>query len=87
MKEIITVFISMLFAEMADKTQLAVISFASKSSKPFNVWLGASLAFCVTNFLAVIFGCAFNKIFPHIYLKYISGIIFITIGLIFLLSK
>lgn len=87
MKEVITVFISMLFAEMADKTQLAVISFASKSTKPFNVWLGASLAFCVTNFLAVVLGCGFNKILPHIYLKYISGVIFITIGIVFLISK
>lgn len=87
MKEIITVFVSMLLAEMADKTQLAVISFASKSTKPFNVWLAASLAFCVTNFLAVMLGCSFNKIIPNLYLKYISGVVFIVIGVFFLFSK
>ncbi|MCS7231041.1 MAG: TMEM165/GDT1 family protein [Elusimicrobiota bacterium] len=87
MKEIITVFISMLFAEMADKTQLAIISFATKSSKPLNVWLAATLAFCFTNFLAVAIGSTLHKLFPYYYLKYISGVIFIIIGIVFLFSK
>ncbi|MEN3013075.1 MAG: TMEM165/GDT1 family protein [Endomicrobiia bacterium] len=87
MKEIIIVFFSMLFAEMADKTQLVAISFTTKSFKPLNVWLGATFAFCITNFLAVILGSVFSKIFPYHYLKYISGIIFIVIGIIFIFSK
>lgn len=87
MKEIMATFITILIAEIGDKTQFAVISFASKSLKPFYVWLGASLAFLVTNFIAVILGTNIAKIFPHEYIKYISGIIFITLGILTILSK
>lgn len=87
MKEIITVFISIFVAEIADKTQFAVISFATKSLHPFNIWFAATLAFCVTNLIGIIIGQGFAKICPTEVIKYISGSIFIIIGLVTIIGK
>ncbi len=87
MKELITTFLTILVAEMGDKTQLAVIGFAAKSLRPINIWLGATLAFLVTNLISIILGVNIAKIFPHEYIKYISGLLFIAIGILTILSK
>lgn len=87
MKEIITTFIAIFLAEIADKTQFAIISFSSKCVSPVNVWLGATLAFCVTNLVAVLLGYNVSKFFPPEIIKYISGSLFIIIGIITILSK
>jgi len=87
MKELITTFITIFLAEMGDKTQFAVMSFAAKSLKPINIYLGATLAFLVTNLISVILGVNIAKIFPHQYIKYISGLLFILIGTLTILSK
>ncbi|MCX7716743.1 MAG: TMEM165/GDT1 family protein, partial [Endomicrobia bacterium] len=39
MKEIITTFIAIFLAEIADKTQFAIISFSAKSLSPVNIWV------------------------------------------------
>ncbi len=87
MNEIILIFISVLAAEIGDKTQLAIISFASKTSKPFYIWLAASLAFLFMNLISVFLGQNIAKFLPHQYIKYLSGTIFIIIGLLTILSK
>jgi putative Ca2+/H+ antiporter (TMEM165/GDT1 family) len=87
MKELITTFITIFLAEMGDKTQFAVMCFATKSLKPINIYLGATLAFLVTNLISVILGVTIAKIFPHQYIKYISGLLFILIGTLTILSK
>ncbi len=87
MKEIITTFITIFFAEIADKTQFAVISFAANSKQPFNIWLGATLAFCITNLLGIVFGCVLCNFFKPDVMKYISGAVFIIIGIWTLISK
>lgn len=87
MNELITTFITIFIAEIADKTQFAIISFTTKGFKPINVWLGATLAFCVTNFLGVLLGFSITKVFPHEILKYISGCVFILVGIITIFSR
>lgn len=87
MKEIITTFIAIFLAEIADKTQFAIISFSTKCSSPFNIWIGATLAFCVTNFIGVVLGTNMAKFFPQEVLKYISGSVFIIIGIITMFSR
>jgi putative Ca2+/H+ antiporter (TMEM165/GDT1 family) len=87
MKEILTVFITMFLSEIADKTQFALISFASKSKNLFKIWLAATLAFCATNLIAVVLGCQLNKFLPPSIIKYLSGIVFIIIGIYTILSK
>ncbi len=87
MKEIITTFFTIFLAEIADKTQFAVISFAANSKSPFNIWLGATLAFCLTNLLGVLFGCLLCNVFKPEIMKYISGAVFILVGIWTLISK
>jgi len=87
MKEMLTVFITIFLSEIADKTQFAVISFATKSKNLFKIWLAATLAFCMTNFLAVVLGYQINKFFPSSTIKYLSGSVFIIIGIYTILSK
>jgi len=87
MKELITTFITIFLAEMGDKTQFAVMCFATKSLRPINIYLGATSAFLVTNLISVILGVTIAKIFPHQYIKYISGLLFILIGTLTILSK
>lgn len=87
MKELLTTFLAIFIAEMGDKTQFAIMSFATKSSKPFYIWFGASLAFLVTSFLAVILGQSITKFFPQNLIKYISGSLFIIIGIWTIFSR
>ncbi|MCS7227395.1 MAG: TMEM165/GDT1 family protein [Endomicrobia bacterium] len=87
MKEIITTFIAIFLAEIADKTQFAIISFSAKSLSPVNIWVGATLAFCVTNFIGVVLGYNISKFFPLELVKYISGSVFIIIGVLTIIYK
>ncbi|MCX7956867.1 MAG: TMEM165/GDT1 family protein [Endomicrobia bacterium] len=86
MKEFFIIFISVLLAEMADKTQLAIVCYATKM-KPLIVWIASSSAFLVTNLIAVLVGCNLDKILPSIYIKYFSAAIFILVGIIIIISK
>jgi len=87
MKEFITVLITIFLSEIGDKTQLAVFSFATKSSNLFKIWLAATLAFCITNFIGIIIGGQINKFLPYNVIKYLAGTIFIIIGITTIFSK
>jgi len=77
-----------LFAELGDKTQLAVLALAGKTKKWKQLFLGVVLAFAVTDGLAIAFGSLLTKLVPIEYIKIASGIIFIVFGvLLFLNSK
>ncbi len=73
-------FITLLIAEMGDKTQLAVFSLVADSKMPLAVFLGASLALMVVTLIGVLFGGLITKIIPPYYLKIGAGILFLGIG-------
>ncbi|MCK4539359.1 MAG: TMEM165/GDT1 family protein [Candidatus Krumholzibacteria bacterium] len=81
-KVLLTVFWTVLFAELGDKTQIATLLFASDSdTHTFSVFLGASLALLVTSALAVIFG---NYLSQHLHPRLMSSIAgagFVVIGI------
>ena len=56
MKTFMTAFGLIFLAELGDKTQLAAITMASETGKPWHVFLGAALAFTVLTFVAVFLG-------------------------------
>lgn len=87
MKELITTFATIFIAEVADKTQFAVISFTVRGFNPVSVWLGATLAFCVTNLLGVLLGFTVSKFLPPEVLKYVSGCVFIIVGILTIFSR
>lgn len=82
LKIFLTIFITVLFAELGDKTQLATLLFATnKENSKFLVFLAASLALILATSIAVILGDALSKYINPKYLTWIAGIGFIIIGI------
>jgi putative Ca2+/H+ antiporter (TMEM165/GDT1 family) len=74
-------------AEMGDKTQLAAMTMAAESKKPWAVFLGASLALVAVSGLGVIVGSAIGNYVPIIWVKRLAAVAFIVIGVLILLDK
>jgi len=79
-----SVFISALlmlfFAELGDKTQLAVVGLASTESG-LSVWIGSTLALVSTSALGILAGRALLRYISVIWLHRASGVLFIAFAL------
>ena len=81
-KILTTVFTSVFFAELGDKTQLATMLFASdKETSKLTVFLGAAAALVVTSAIGVAAGSVVSNYVSEKTLQYIAGIGFIGIGI------
>ncbi|MCO4763980.1 MAG: TMEM165/GDT1 family protein [Myxococcales bacterium] len=80
-------FALVFLAEMGDKTQLATMNLAAGSSSRWAVFLGSAAALVATSAVAVFGGEALARIIDPIWLKRGAGVLFIVMGLMFLLSK
>jgi len=78
---VVLAFATLFFAEMGDKTQLAVITLVADSKAPLSVFIGASAALMAVTLVGVFFGGAITKVVPAHYLKIGAGILFVGIGL------
>lgn len=87
MRTFLTVLFSVFLAEFADKTQLAVFSFATTSKSKLIVLLGAITALSLSSVLAVLFGDFICKFVSPRVIRIVSGTIFIAIGLLTILLK
>ncbi|MCK4577817.1 MAG: TMEM165/GDT1 family protein [Candidatus Marinimicrobia bacterium] len=87
MKYLITVFMTIFLAEIGDKTQFAVLLFATNEGvSKIGVALAASLALVTATVIAVTLGDRFSRLInPHI-LEGIAGVGFIIIGIFMLIS-
>ena len=74
-------------AEMGDKTQLAAMTMAAESKKPWAVFLGASLALVAVSALGVVVGSVIGNYVPIIWVKRVAAMAFIAIGVLILLDK
>jgi len=74
-------------AEMGDKTQLAAMTMAAESKKPWAVFLGASLALVAVSALGVLIGSAIGNYVPIVWVKRVAAVSFIVIGVLILLDK
>ena len=79
----ISTFISVFLAELGDKTQIATLLLSAQSAKPFQVFVGASLALLSSTLIVVILGRWFSTNINQIQIKFISGILLIIIGIWF----
>ncbi len=78
---LLTVFATVFFAELGDKTQLATLLFAAdKEVSKVAVFAGASLALIVTSAIGVLAGGVISQYVSEKYLHYIAGIGFVAIG-------
>ncbi|MBN1937588.1 MAG: TMEM165/GDT1 family protein [Anaerolineae bacterium] len=69
-------------AELGDKTQLAVLSMASKSAAPWAVFAGGALALISVTALGVVGGQGLCKLVPERILLIVSAAAFILMGIL-----
>ncbi len=82
MKLFLTVFITVLFAELGDKTQLATLLFATDKDNPgTTVFFAAAAALVAASAVAVLLGKLFESFVNPKYLAWIAGTGFILIGI------
>ncbi len=68
------------FAELGDKTQLAVLGLASRQGTPWAVFAGGALALITVTALGVIGGQQLTRLVPEKLLLKISAVAFVVMG-------
>jgi putative Ca2+/H+ antiporter (TMEM165/GDT1 family) len=86
-KLLATTFGAVFVAELGDKTQLATLSLASGSVNRLAVFIGSALALVCTSFIAVVAGGVISRYVPPQYLRRGAGVIFIALGLLYILRR
>jgi len=72
--------------ELGDKTQFAVIALSAEYELHLLVYLGVMLAFALLTGLGATVGTVLTKFLPLKHIQFGSGIIFILLGIIFLIN-
>jgi putative Ca2+/H+ antiporter (TMEM165/GDT1 family) len=83
-KIFMTTFITVFFAELGDKTQLATLGISSSSENRLSVFLGSAIALSLASFFAVMLGDVVCKYLPAELLFKISGVSFFILGVYFI---
>ncbi len=87
MKTFIAAFGLIFLAELGDKTQLAAIAMASRTGKPWHVFLGAALAFSALTLAGVFLGVGIAKVVPEAVIQKVAGALFIAFGVLIFFGK
>jgi len=82
-----TTFGIIFLAEMGDKTQLAAMTMAAQQKRPWEVFLGASLALVAVSAVGIIVGTALGQYLPVEWIKRVAGAAFVVIGILILIGK
>tara|TARA_Y100000589_G_scaffold17872_1_gene14859 strand:+ start:14068 stop:14367 length:300 start_codon:yes stop_codon:yes gene_type:complete len=77
---LISSFVTVLIAELGDKTQLATLTLSGSSQKPLAVLLGSASALILASLVGVLAGGSISTFVPEIYLKLIASTTFFIIG-------
>ena len=80
-------FAAIFVAELGDKTQLAALSFSAGSSSKWTVFLASALALTLSSAIAVAAGEAVSRFVSPIWLRRAAGVIFVALGILFLVRK
>lgn len=83
----LTTFGVIFLAEMGDKTQLAAMSMAAQTEKPWAVFIGAALALTAVSAIGVLVGSLLGSYFPLVWVKRVAAVAFIVIGVLILAGK
>lgn len=87
LRVLITTFGIIFLAEMGDKTQLAAMTMAADTKKPWAVFLGATLALAAVSALGVLVGSVIGTYVPLEWVKRAAAVAFIVIGILMLAGK
>ncbi len=77
-------FVSIVVAELGDKTQLSIISLTASLGRPFSIFAGMVLGYGVVAGLGVVAGEALLTVIPISVLTKASGLVFIIMGILML---
>ncbi|MBA3515002.1 MAG: TMEM165/GDT1 family protein [Pyrinomonadaceae bacterium] len=83
----LTTFGVIFLAEMGDKTQLAAMTMAAQSKRPWAVFIGSALALTAVSALGVVVGSVVGNYIPLIWVKRVAAVAFIVIGVLILMDK
>ena len=84
---IVTTFGTIFLAEMGDKTQLAAMTMAAQTKRPWAVFIGASVALVCVSAIGVAVGQAIGNYLPLEWIRRAAAVGFIVIGVLILLGK
>ena len=87
LRVLLTTFGIIFLAEMGDKTQLAAMTMAADSKRPWAVFIGASLALAVVSGLGILVGSLIGDYLPVVWVKRVAAVAFIVIGVLMLMGK
>ncbi|MFN7824623.1 MAG: TMEM165/GDT1 family protein [Pseudobdellovibrionaceae bacterium] len=82
-----TTFITIFLAEMGDKTQFAAMAASSQSKSTLPVLLAVILALSLAGLLGVLFGKFLGELLSPQIMKWVSGSLFIIVGIWVLSAK
>lgn len=84
---LLTTFGVIFLAEMGDKTQLAAMTMAAQTKRPWAVFIGSALALTAVSAIGVVVGGVVGDYVPLPWVKRVAAIAFIVIGVLILLGK
>lgn len=83
----LTTFGVIFLAEMGDKTQLAAMTMAAQTKRPWTVFIGSALALTAVSAIGVVVGSVVGNYIPLIWVKRAAAVAFIIIGVLILMDK
>jgi putative Ca2+/H+ antiporter (TMEM165/GDT1 family) len=87
-RTLLTVFGTVFFAEVGDKTQLATMLFAADAAvSKWTVFAGSALALVTASAIGVLVGAELERLVSPATLKTLAGVGFIAVGLWTLLAR
>jgi putative Ca2+/H+ antiporter (TMEM165/GDT1 family) len=84
---ILTTFGVIFLAELGDKTQLAAMTLAAQTRRPWAVLIGASIALACVSAIGVAVGGLLGEYLPLAWIKRAAAVAFIIIGVLILVGK
>jgi putative Ca2+/H+ antiporter (TMEM165/GDT1 family) len=77
----------MFLAELGDKTQITILSLASRFRSPWTVFAGAAAAMVLATGLGVLVGSFLPTVIGEKAVRYVSGGFFVLFGILVLAGK
>ncbi len=84
---ILTTFGVIFLAELGDKTQLAAMTMAAQTKRPWAVLIGATVALACVSALGIFVGAALGHYLNLEWIKRAAAVLFIVIGVLMLFGK
>ena len=83
----LTTFGIIFLAELGDKTQIAAMTMAAQKKRPWEVFIGASVALAAVSAIGILVGTALGQYLPLEWIKRVAGAAFVVIGVLILIGR